>query len=162
MIAIKALRSGSDLSGLWDIRLTLPDPQEFVCNAWLGVTEDSAVHFADHTSSQRTISLPGTAQQIISVGAFSTRGQHRIFRSEGPTRDRRCKPDVFIESEHPTSYTAAMVTGMLANLIAVETYSKHTETELLAAIAGSRKEVFLPSNMCPHRKPSSDSGSSDF
>ncbi|MFN8638564.1 MAG: S8 family serine peptidase [Dehalococcoidia bacterium] len=56
--------------------------------------------FTNHIDPSMRVSVPGTARNVITVGAYSTRdlgtqvGALAGFSSDGPTRDGRQKPDI--------------------------------------------------------------------
>lgn len=152
MVIIKTTSPSDNLCGEWDIKLRFSSPPPFVCDGWLALGPGSKGHFENYTSSRKTISPPATGKGIISVGVFSGQDHFKTFLSEGPTRDGRLKPDVFIRSKYSTSYAAAMFSGLLANIVSVQDCSTLSITELLGLIAESKESVFLPQELFSNDK----------
>lgn len=104
-------------AGVWTVSITadsVPPPSTGEYDAWLAVAERGDCTWGwDQPSPGHSLSLPGTAQEVISVGAYVTKvrwasitggtfayapvpvlGDLATFSSEGPTRDGRPKPDL--------------------------------------------------------------------
>ncbi len=102
-------------SGTWKIMVNqLSGPQGGKYDAWMVIGQKGYCNVSwDAPSPGGTISIPGTAQEGITVGAYMTRtswttfkgrevsyepppttGDIAFFSSEGPTRDGRIKPDL--------------------------------------------------------------------
>ncbi|HXI02689.1 MAG TPA: S8 family serine peptidase, partial [Candidatus Saccharimonadales bacterium] len=106
------------LPGKWTVRVSgvsVPTSGRF--DAWLALTSVGICSAGwDNASPGGTISIPGTAQDVLAVGAFitknewtnfkgktfhydpnvieSTLGEIASFSAQGPTRDGRIKPDL--------------------------------------------------------------------
>jgi endonuclease G len=65
-------------------------------HAWIERDNGPPTEFVGHDSEEMTISVPGTADAVITVGAVTSTIPVRVgdFSSFGPTRDGREKPDV--------------------------------------------------------------------
>jgi endonuclease G len=65
-------------------------------HAWLERGGARPSEFLDHYNEEMTLSVPGTAFNVIAVGAVDTGQPYRVgkFSSYGPTRDRRNKPEI--------------------------------------------------------------------
>ncbi len=64
--------------------------------AWIERDGEEPARFLVHTAEEMTLSVPGTADAVIAVGAVggSTPVRSGTFSSFGPTRDGREKPDL--------------------------------------------------------------------
>lgn len=99
--------------GRWRIRFTpLTGKEVTKMNSWVVFSSIDDVHLDPSTFRRHTVTIPGTAEGAITVGAYSsrttwsdssgsewlltsvTRGSIASFSSGGPTRDGRLKPDV--------------------------------------------------------------------
>jgi endonuclease G len=83
-------------------------PEGGEIHAWIERSSGVPSMFVNHPDEEMTLSIPGTAQNVITVGAVGSvddNGAQRAvnagepiavgdFSSYGPTRDRRQKPDV--------------------------------------------------------------------
>ena len=88
-------------AGNWSIELTGTSVVAGTFHAWIqrGRAGRVARFLAPHESARATISTPGTAREVISVGSYVTRGAGvgslSSFSSRGPTRDGRASPYAF-------------------------------------------------------------------
>ncbi len=132
------------VSGNWKIRLSrLPGPckSTALVDAWLDLRqlrrgEPEAV-FVSPDKNAKTLSIPGTADHIITVGAVKNADYPRVmaeFSSQGPSRDGLNKPEIGapgmnvrgaryyspdeFDTGHGTSFAAPQVTGAIALLFA--------------------------------------------
>lgn len=103
-------------------------------DAWVERSGGRAVEFTNHLEEEMTLTIPGTAHSVISVGAVTPTKPAKIqeFSSYGPTRDQRDKPDVVapgrdivaadagtktdVRADSGTSMAAPHVTGAVALL----------------------------------------------
>ena len=68
-------------------------------HAWIERSGYAPTEFVNHDSEEMTLSIPGTARNVITVGAIDANKPIRVgtFSSYGPTRDERgdnSKPDI--------------------------------------------------------------------
>lgn len=85
--------------GPWEILLTGRAVSDGRFHAWLDISPDPHTEFTAHLSDECTISTPGTARKVITVGSYITRFPIDLERlaptsSAGPTRDGRPAPDL--------------------------------------------------------------------
>ena len=84
-------------SGRWRLRLRAEEvrSRERRLDVWTEVRRANPVRF-DHPSIEGTLSVPGTADYVVAVGACGAQDGMLLasFSSHGPTRDGRDKPDV--------------------------------------------------------------------
>jgi subtilisin family serine protease len=134
-----------DTSAEWKLILSSRSVSNGEFHAWVDRPRSfSLISFVEHQSDHGTVTLPGTAHEVISVGSFVSRrlvgsgdehakGNIELGSAFGPTRDGRTKPDivapgalVFTPGTRPfvcdtcyalrrgTSFAAPHVTGVIA------------------------------------------------
>jgi subtilisin family serine protease len=89
-------------SGEWKLRLANIGATPATVNMWIERGENSPTFDSDDALRAGTISIPGTARRVITVGAYSQSGflffnwsgDIAGFSSRGATRDGRIKPDI--------------------------------------------------------------------
>lgn len=89
-------------AGEWKLRLANTGTTELTVDLWLERGDNSPVFSRADAQPTRTISIPGTARRVVTVGAYSQSGflffnwsgDIADFSSRGPTRDGLIKPDV--------------------------------------------------------------------
>ena len=83
-------------------------------DAWVERDNSRAVEFANHPEEEMTLTIPGTAHTVISVGAVSSSLPMQLldFSSFGPTRDQREKPDVVAPGKDIIAANAGTKTGV--------------------------------------------------
>ncbi|MEZ6142841.1 MAG: S8 family serine peptidase [Zavarzinella sp.] len=85
------------LEGTWKLRCEAQHLHACIyIDAWIDRTDSQLVSFLNHVEEQRTLSIPGTAATVISVGAVTTTIPiaNPAFSAYGPTLDGRHKPEV--------------------------------------------------------------------
>jgi subtilisin family serine protease len=85
--------------GLWTLRLlgkTILSPGAGVVHAWVERHDSRAVAFNSGDNDEMTLSIPGTANHVITVAACGSAMPLHLTSSSswGLTRDRRPKPDL--------------------------------------------------------------------
>jgi subtilisin family serine protease len=72
-------------------------------HAWIERNDQTKVEFVNHDNEEMTLTIPGTSDSVITVGAIDpdatlSNGEFAVevgdFSSYGPTRDGRPKPDI--------------------------------------------------------------------
>lgn len=89
-------------SGEWLLRLRNTGAAPVTVDAWIERSDNGPAFHTDDATRAGTISIPGTAQSVITVGAyaqsgflfFDWTGDLAASSSRGPTRDGRTKPDI--------------------------------------------------------------------
>lgn len=104
-------------SGIWRLEIkTGMVRSSGILHAWVERRRGRPVRFRNHRSDQITLSIPGTARTVISVGAVETpKGpQLRLldFSSHGPTRDLRQKPDMVAPGSGIQAALAGTIDGV--------------------------------------------------
>ena len=136
LITIAAGNAPSVEPGTWSLEIESgPVRSSGEIDAWLERRNDRPVAFVNHVTEYVTLSIPGTARYVISVGSVHPSMPYRLGRysSYGPTRDKREKPDLAAPGEgisaaesnssngvvlmSGTSMAAAHVTGAIALLL---------------------------------------------
>lgn len=96
--------------------------------------------------SWKFISTPADVATVISVGAVDNQGRIAMFSSQGPTADKRIKPDVVATGEgtfvvsntgliyrtNGTSFAAPIVSGLIACLL--QAYPQSTPTQIQSVL----------------------------
>ena len=102
-------------AGTWSFTLTGTTVVNGRFDAWIQRGARIASFNAPHESPARTISTPGTANEVITAASYITRGAGvgaiSAFSSRGPTRDGRPAPDVAAPGQLIISARASTLGG---------------------------------------------------
>jgi subtilisin family serine protease len=96
-ISILAGEAAAIQTGAWRLDITSEQVKtDAGIHAWLERNNIRSTVFTNHISEEVTISIPGTANHIITVGAVGSSAPLRLanYSAYGPTRDNRKKPDL--------------------------------------------------------------------
>jgi endonuclease G len=101
-------------------------------HAWIERDNRRLVRFASHTNEDMTLSVPGTARSVISVGSVDSNLPLKLdtHSAYGPTRDEREKPELVAPGQ---SITAAK--GGTANDVRPESGTSMAAPHVTGAIA---------------------------
>lgn len=141
-------------SGVWELRVVgRAVRQEATIHAWIERGDPSPSQFETFQSPEVTLSVPGTAEYVITVGAIRPARPFEVgeFSSNGPTRDNRQKPDVVapgvkiaaanggtpdgVTSKDGTSMAAPHVAGAIALALSKGKKSGSIPTAMQVAVA---------------------------
>jgi subtilisin family serine protease len=83
--------------GVWSLEVSagrLRSPHEI--HAWIVHNETRATRFLEHVDENCTLTIPGTARSVLTIGAAESEAPRRASpdSSAGPTRDGRNKPEI--------------------------------------------------------------------
>jgi subtilisin family serine protease len=102
-------------AGTWSFTLTGTTVVNGRFDAWIQRGNRIASFNAPHENPARTISTPGTANEVITAASYITRGAGvggiSAFSSRGPTRDGRPAPDVAAPGQLVISARASTLGG---------------------------------------------------
>jgi endonuclease G len=162
-------------SGVWTLEITSGQIRSRgEINAWVERNGERLATFSNHLDEEMTLSIPGTARTVISVGAVSSSlpAKTAPFSSFGPTRDRREQPDIVAPGidivaaaattkdktlvESGTSMAAPHVSGAIALLFSY--MSKHSSRVLPNALQVRAALTQHAQNFSGHFTPSNGYG----
>ncbi|QEG43464.1 S8 family serine peptidase [Roseimaritima ulvae] len=119
-------------------------------DAWIERDDKRPIGFENHVSTDGTLSIPGTANTVISVAALDRKmeGQVMMFSSRGSTRDGRQRPDIGAPGnkiEAAQSTTASGVVSKQGTSMAAP-HVAGAIALLLSKLEGSNPGVWLNAN----------------
>lgn len=122
--------------GEWILKIeSLEITSEKPIHAWIERDLQRGIYFTSHVSEETTLSVPGTARTVISVGSVNNNRPFKVspYSSYGPTRDDRKKPEIATPGESiigalagsdsdfelgdGTSFAAPQVAGAIALIL---------------------------------------------
>jgi len=101
--------------GRWKLKLEIiskKHPRDGSIHAWINGCTNSRISFLDHVDREVTLTIPGTADHVITVAAMKDAQQVCDTSSAGLTRDGREKPDVAAPGEDVNGACAGTDSGV--------------------------------------------------
>jgi subtilisin family serine protease len=135
---------GREISkGEWSLRITSGNRiDDGEIHAWIERSQDHPIQFRN-ARDDVTISVPGTARHVITVGAVdSTRTPASVLRfsSHGPTRDGREKPDLAAPGCGIVAACRGMTTGVAA-LDGTSAAAPHVAGAIALVLSRRQKQI---------------------
>ena len=101
--------------GVWSLEVSagrLRSPHEI--HAWIERDDIRATRFLEHLDENCTLTIPGTARSVLTIGAAESEAPLRAspVSSAGPTRDGRDKPEIVAPAVAPLGAKAGTNVGM--------------------------------------------------
>jgi endonuclease G len=96
---------GSNLSvskGMWELSIRSGNVNSTgIIHAWIERKDERNIEFYNRVDEDMTLSIPGTARSVISVGSIESSEPINLanYSSYGPTRDLRLKPELCAPGE---------------------------------------------------------------
>ncbi len=116
LITVTARAANTILLGKWSLEIEsgIVNTSGEI-NAWLERNNARPIAFTNHISEELTLSIPGTAHNVICVGSVSSSNPYRIadYSSYGPTRDGRKKPDLAAPGEKISAARSQTINGVV-------------------------------------------------
>jgi endonuclease G len=103
-------------SGNWELQIAARKVLSAgVIHAWVERLNSRPVRFLNHQNEEMTLSIPGTARTVITVGAVGSEFPllNTDTSSYGPTRDDRNKPDLVAPGQDIVAARAGTATGVI-------------------------------------------------
>jgi subtilisin family serine protease len=120
--------------GHWTLEIETGQVYSGEIHAWLEENDDDPVKFTTHEDEEMTITIPGTAHTVITVGACHSAFplEPTVGSSFGPTRDLRSKPDLVAPG---TCIVAAMAGAKKGEGVTCKTGTSFAAPHVTGAIA---------------------------
>lgn len=114
-ILVTAAPSGLIRPGVWKLKVRGTRVQSAGrIDAWIERLDRRPTRFTNHQEEEITLSIPGTAPSVITVGAVDLNGANTNASSFGLTRDGRRKPDVVAPGSGIVAAEAGTSQGVIA------------------------------------------------
>ncbi|MEA2575437.1 MAG: hypothetical protein QOH93_2735, partial [Chloroflexia bacterium] len=116
LITITAGRANFIARDQWELEIVSRTIHNGVIHAWMERDNRRSIHFVNHLSDDFTLSVPGTANHVITVGSVKPSLPLELsdFSSFGPTRDGRHKPDLVAPGHGISAAKANSTNGVMA------------------------------------------------
>lgn len=108
-----------------------------VVHAWIEKLRQTPIKFVNHISDDVTVSIPGTSDTVICVGAVDVTSKPpsvTSYSSKGPTRDGRRKPDVSAPGHGINAAKPTMQHNVLGSQVTARSGSSFAAPHVAGAI----------------------------
>jgi endonuclease G len=115
LITISSGRTKFIAGDQWELEIVSRIIRNGVIHAWMERDNRRPIHFVNHLSDDFTLSVPGTANHVITVGSVKPSLPLELsdFSSFGPTRDGRHKPDLVAPGHEISAANANSTSGIM-------------------------------------------------
>lgn len=99
-------------NGQWELSLRFSHAGPVACDAWMATPAKWKGYFQEYVDQRGTMQPPATARDVVAVGTCApTTG---LCMAQGPTRDGRQKPDIYVATSQFSSTANAFTAGCVA------------------------------------------------
>jgi subtilisin family serine protease len=136
-------------SGVWELKVVgRAVKQEATIHAWIERGDPSPSQFETFQSPEVTLSIPGTAEYVIAVGAIRPARPFEVgeFSSSGPTRDNRQKPDVVAPGVNIAAANGGTANGVTSK-DGTSMAAPHVAGAIALALSKGKKAGSIPTAM---------------